>query len=47
MSNMVTNKDFREYRAPECAFAANCPSLLCDSPDGMTEDFVDQGTFQW
>ncbi len=44
---MATNNQSREYRTPLCELSASVPSVLCESPDGMTEPFEDLGTFEW
>ena len=44
---METKVLSREYRFPDCQVSDFCPDLLCESPSGETESFVDDGTFQW
>ena len=36
------------YKAPQCGFCVETPAdLLCESPDGITEDFGDLVDFEW
>ena len=36
-----------EYRTPELEVSVYIPGLICESPSGDTEDFVDNGQFEW
>ena len=46
---MIKHSPKREaYKAPQCGFSAgSLCDLLCESPDGITEDFGDLVDFEW
>ena len=45
--NMETKYSEQGYRTPDCQMSALSPWLLCDSQDGVTENFEDLGSFEW
>lgn len=35
------------YQSPQCELSVVLLSMLCESPEGLTETFDDDGSFVW